>query len=248
MDHSAPVLTMQEQFPNGITINIHFGQDGTLRMMNANGQPLPPITNEFVESLFSFPSEESIRNDDDDHLTHDDFDDMPPLIDDDGNVVDDDDYDYGARIMPPLVDDDEEDRIWIETQELIDAQEYSQRQHPQFQVFRDIYNMIDQTFDQPQENIPDDFFEPVKVQLSNQEFDALPMERMSKKFIKKYNIKDTTCPICMEEIKPNCHCTRLQCGHIYHKKCAKKWFTKMCEKPTCPMCRHDVRTKLSASV
>ena len=93
-------------------------------------------------------------------------------------------------------------------------------------------------------DFPEGFFEPVKVVLSESEFDALPLRTMSKKLKEKLNISDTTCPICQEEINPRCHCTVLKCGHYFHKNCAKEWFTKQCEKPTCPMCRKDVRDHL----
>ena len=93
-------------------------------------------------------------------------------------------------------------------------------------------------------DFPEGFFEPVKVVLSESEFDALPLRTMSKKLKEELNISDTTCPICQEEINPRCHCTVLKCGHYFHKNCAKEWLTKQCEKPTCPMCRKDVREHL----
>ena len=93
-------------------------------------------------------------------------------------------------------------------------------------------------------DFPEGFFDPVKVVLSESEFDALPLRTMSKKLKEELNISDTTCPICQEEINPRCHCTVLKCGHYFHKNCAKEWLTKQCEKPTCPMCRKDVREHL----
>lgn len=109
-----------------------------------------------------------------------------------------------------------------------------------------IYNNYDEFLedDVPLEYLPEDFLEPVKVQLTKQEFENLPMRVMSKKLEKELNIKDKVCPICQDEIKPRCHCTVLRCGHIYHKNCAREWLTKQCEKPTCPMCRKDVRETL----
>ena len=93
-------------------------------------------------------------------------------------------------------------------------------------------------------DLPEDFLEPVKVQLTKREFENLPMRVMSKKLKKELNIEDKVCPICQDEIKPRCHCTILKCGHMYHKNCAREWLTKQCEKPTCPMCRKDVRETL----
>ena len=94
-------------------------------------------------------------------------------------------------------------------------------------------------------DFPEGFLEPVKVVLSNDEFDDLPVRTMSKNLEKELNIRDKTCPICQEEINSRCHCTVLKCGHFFHKNCAKEWLTKQCEKPTCPMCRKDVREDLS---
>ena len=31
-----------------------------------------------------------------------------------------------------------------------------------------------------------------------------------------------------------------KCGHIFHDNCLKNWLTKMCNKPTCPICRCDL--------
>ena len=93
-------------------------------------------------------------------------------------------------------------------------------------------------------SFPEGFLDPVKVVLSNEEFASLPVKTMSKKLEKELNIRDKTCPICQDEIKPRCHCTVLKCGHFFHKNCAKEWLTKQCEKPTCPMCRKDVRENL----
>ena len=57
--------------------------------------------------------------------------------------------------------------------------------------------------------------------------------------------KDYTCAICMDEIKTRQKCSVLGCKHVFHKECAKEWFTNQCEKPTCPCCRSDIRDKPS---
>ena len=93
------------------------------------------------------------------------------------------------------------------------------------------------------QNAPRAFLEPVHVRLSKDQFDAMPVSVMSKKLRKQLKDDEPCCPICMENIKTRCHCTVLPCGHVYHKNCARKWLTEKCERPTCPMCRADVRTK-----
>ena len=50
------------------------------------------------------------------------------------------------------------------------------------------------------------------------------------------------CPICMEMSTKKQLMATTQCGHIFHNKCLKKWLTKECTAPTCPMCRHDLCT------
>lgn len=94
------------------------------------------------------------------------------------------------------------------------------------------------------EPIPDDFWEPVRLQLSIPEFKKLNNRVMGKKLLKELNIEKGECAICQEDITSRQHCTILTCNHIYHKNCAKEWFTKQCEKPTCPCCRADVRESL----
>ena len=48
------------------------------------------------------------------------------------------------------------------------------------------------------------------------------------------NIKDE-CAICIEEIQDGDKCKILQCNHVYHENCIKKWVVFK-NKQTCPMC------------
>lgn len=45
------------------------------------------------------------------------------------------------------------------------------------------------------------------------------------------------CLICLDHFKKNQGYRKLKCGHLFHKKCIDKWFTK---NSTCPTCRTDV--------
>ena len=43
-----------------------------------------------------------------------------------------------------------------------------------------------------------------------------------------------TCTICLESLDKNSDICFLDCGHPYHKKCAKEWLNI---KPLCPLCQ-----------
>lgn len=47
------------------------------------------------------------------------------------------------------------------------------------------------------------------------------------------------CVICWEEYKAKSKVLRLNCGHHFHRRCAKRWLLKHRE---CPICRQDFRT------
>ena len=46
-----------------------------------------------------------------------------------------------------------------------------------------------------------------------------------------------TCAICLDDITNNDYYQMEKCGHIFHKKCILKWFSKS---NTCPCCRSNV--------
>jgi len=45
------------------------------------------------------------------------------------------------------------------------------------------------------------------------------------------------CPICYEEVTKGTS-TTTRCKHVFHQTCLQRW---MEEKPTCPMCRENIR-------
>ena len=47
---------------------------------------------------------------------------------------------------------------------------------------------------------------------------------------------NSTCSVCMEDMT-NRNSRKLDCGHIFHKKCLNKW--KVEGNRTCPLCRED---------
>ena len=60
----------------------------------------------------------------------------------------------------------------------------------------------------------------------------------SKKVKSESDICRETCPICIDDFKPNELYRNLNCGHQFHKKCIDRWFRK--DHSDCPMCRKQV--------
>tara|TARA_B100000902_G_scaffold42093_1_gene49733 strand:+ start:14125 stop:14676 length:552 start_codon:yes stop_codon:yes gene_type:complete len=54
--------------------------------------------------------------------------------------------------------------------------------------------------------------------------------------------KERVCSICLEELKYNRIWHSPKCGHMFHPKCLQTYLTKKCIKPTCPICRENVKT------
>lgn len=51
------------------------------------------------------------------------------------------------------------------------------------------------------------------------------------------------CPICLEKYKKNEKCIRLNCSHIFHKRCLNEWFKNRInnsEELNCPLCRNNL--------
>ena len=45
------------------------------------------------------------------------------------------------------------------------------------------------------------------------------------------------CCICLDEFKNRSKVSRIECCHVFHKKCIEKW---LLEKAVCPLCKFDV--------
>ncbi|XP_078089059.1 E3 ubiquitin-protein ligase DZIP3-like isoform X2 [Mustelus asterias] len=59
-------------------------------------------------------------------------------------------------------------------------------------------------------------------------------QKASKQFVKQESIEEDPCVICHEELVPPKDCYKLECKHIFHKKCIDHWLK---EQSTCPICR-----------
>ena len=81
----------------------------------------------------------------------------------------------------------------------------------------------------------DDFFRPVEIHLTDEEYDRC-VDRVSETDSEDL---DTLCGICLEKITTNHVITT--CGHDFHDACLREYLTSKCQRPVCPMCRHDVR-------
>ena len=107
-----------------------------------------------------------------------------------------------------------------------------------FIVYPDLYEFFN-------EHIPAEFYKPVSVRLTKEQFDEkIHVCSMSKKIKNKLGTDDPTCTICLEDVRSRQHCAITSCNHVFHKKCAKQWFIEQCEKPLCPNCRKDPRDLL----
>jgi len=72
--------------------------------------------------------------------------------------------------------------------------------------------------------------------------------KINKENIKKYNLEDKICCICLDNYHIKCKnhnkcdtkCYQLFCNHIYHKKCIIEWLN---EDIKCPLCNQSLQTK-----
>lgn len=72
--------------------------------------------------------------------------------------------------------------------------------------------------------------------------------KINKRNIKKYNLENETCCICLDDYHIECEdhkecdpkCYQLFCNHIYHKKCILQWLDQDVK---CPLCNQSIQTK-----
>lgn len=51
------------------------------------------------------------------------------------------------------------------------------------------------------------------------------------------------CSICLEKYIKNDKCVRLNCSHVFHKRCLNEWFKNRIDKSeelNCPLCRNNL--------
>lgn len=63
--------------------------------------------------------------------------------------------------------------------------------------------------------------------------------RGSSRLLKDQNI-NSTCPICLDELKAGQVWHKTPCGHLFHSKCLRSMYCTHGNVRTCPVCRHDV--------
>jgi hypothetical protein len=86
----------------------------------------------------------------------------------------------------------------------------------------------------------DEHLENVHIRLTKQEF----KEKVRVCRVKKSDAIET-CSICQEDMALYAFKGVTSCGHHFHKRCISDWSTKFCEKPHCPLCRHDIREPMA---
>ena len=102
----------------------------------------------------------------------------------------------------------------------------------------DINEITNQLIDQVnEEQIPDNEYEDVKINM--------PVEDYNQYIGFKRPVKDDigkVCSICFDTIKSTEKRVSITkcCNNVFHTRCLKKWLTKECSLPTCPMCRTDL--------
>ena len=63
-------------------------------------------------------------------------------------------------------------------------------------------------------------------------------DKLNKFVVNKSNKPEDDCPICLDGFKCRQHCRKLQCSHVFHKKCVDRWLVKNVQ---CPVCRSSVQ-------
>ena len=84
--------------------------------------------------------------------------------------------------------------------------------------------------------------EVVKITLTREQYNEfIKTNIMTKNLLDLHSIKDEKCSICQENVNIGDNCSITPCNHLYHSTCSIEWFIKKCIRPTCPICRMDVR-------
>ena len=97
---------------------------------------------------------------------------------------------------------------------------------------------------QGERGVDDEAFEQQKLEEENKlkiKY-ALKHSLKSKKYLKKYGLKDSnTCTICIEDFKENKSKVSITpCKHVFHYQCLSNWLRKNVMNPKCPNCNNNL--------
>ncbi|KAI3862915.1 hypothetical protein MKW98_011954 [Papaver atlanticum] len=80
--------------------------------------------------------------------------------------------------------------------------------------------------------------------LEEQDFNFYSNEELSGEDIRRHMNKiivlddGEVCSVCLQDMNVDDHAAVLKCSHVFHEKCVEEWAER---KPSCPLCRHDIR-------
>lgn len=83
--------------------------------------------------------------------------------------------------------------------------------------------------------------EPVAVPLDKNLLEQIPIELFNTEKSNKF----TNCSICLMEYENGDKFRNLPCSHMFHPECIDKWLKL---KPSCPVCKSDLRDKLKKNM
>ena len=77
-----------------------------------------------------------------------------------------------------------------------------------------------------------------RAQLSKLKISKINCNDLNPVLVKKEDIFTDLCSICLDDYKEGETIIKLNCNHIYHKKCLEKWLLK---NKTCPYCKTEIK-------
>ena len=77
-----------------------------------------------------------------------------------------------------------------------------------------------------------------RSQLSKLKISKINCNDLNPVLVKKEDIFTDLCSICLDDYKEGETIIKLNCNHIYHKKCLEKWLLK---NKTCPCCKTEIK-------
>lgn len=65
---------------------------------------------------------------------------------------------------------------------------------------------------------------------------AHSFDKLKSEFVQ--TARNVECSVCLEKLNMKEQAKRLPCGHLFHEKCVRPWFSTNTK---CPNCRFDVK-------